>query len=107
MKILKTHNVPNSVVVKVLSEIQEKGFELGQLALRVNEYSVKFNKCDRGEELVEALVEMGLKEITAVLIANIVPKDEEELRALTNFEAETPEPEKMKEILGKVQELCS
>jgi len=107
MKILKSRNVPNSVVVKILSEIQEKQFDLGQLALRVNEYSVKFNKCPNGEQLVEALLDLNLKEITAVLIANIVPKDKEEVRALTNFEAETPSPEKIEAILNKVKEFCS
>lgn len=107
MKTLQSRNVPNSLVVKILKEIQEKGFELDQLAIRVSEYANKFNKCSRGEELVEELTSMGIKEITAVLIANIVPKTPDEVKALSNFEPELPDEETINKILEKVSEYCS
>ena len=107
MKTLHSRNVPNSLVVKILRELQEKGFELDQLAIRVGEYVTKFNKCEKGEELVEDLVSMGLKEITAVLIANIVPQNPDEVKALSNFEPELPDEDTIQKILEKVADYCS
>ncbi|MCD6324041.1 MAG: hypothetical protein J7L55_02910 [Desulfurococcales archaeon] len=106
MKILHTRNLTYSEVSKILDDIRGRGYELDQLALRVNEYVKKFSKCNDWENLLKDLSEMGLKEITAVMIANIVPKNEDEVKALLNFEAEDLPHEKIEEILQKVSQHC-
>jgi DNA-directed RNA polymerase subunit F len=106
MKIIDSRNLTYLEVAKIIDEIKSKGYELDQLAIRVNEYANKFNKCKGAQSLVKELLEIGLKEISAVMIANIVPQNEDEVKALLNFEHEIPDAEVIKKILEKVKAHC-
>jgi len=106
MKVLGSRNVTNGEVKQIIEDIRNKGFELDQLAIRVEEYTRKFNKCSKGEELVEELINGGLTEITAVMIANIVPKNKDEVKALLTFEHKNISDELVKDILQKVSKYC-
>ena len=106
MKILNYRNITYAEVEKILRDLLNKGVKLDQLAIRVLEYVSKFNKCENAEELVKKLVSMGLKEITAVMISNVVPQTIDELKSLMNFEGEIPNEDKLKSILNIIKELC-
>jgi len=106
MRIKSYRNVTYDTVIKIIEDLKSKGIELDSLSIRVSEYLHKFTKCDKGEELVKALIEKGLNEITSVMIANIVPKNIDELRSLLNFETQTFNEEKLNEILALVNSFC-
>lgn len=91
---------------KLIKKLIEEHIEVDQLVMRVNEYSIKFNRCKDPESLIEALKEKGLLEITAVMIANIYPKSLDELRALMNFESKTYDDSELEEILNIIDEKC-
>ena len=107
MKVIISKNVINGEVLEILEDLKSRNYELDQLALRVRDYVRRFNKCGKGKSLVEELVNKGLKEITAVIIANIVPKSIDEVRVLTTFEPESPSEETLNEILELVNNYCS
>ncbi len=107
MKIINYRNITYAEVEKILRSLLDKGIKLDQLAIRVLEYVTKFNKCERAEELVKRLTALGLKEITAVMISNVVPQTIDELKSLMNFEGEMPSEDKLNEILSIVKELCA
>ncbi|MEM1796916.1 MAG: hypothetical protein QXM97_04175, partial [Zestosphaera sp.] len=74
MKIISSQNITYAKIQKMIEELAEKGVELESIELRVLDYLRKFNKCKQGDELVKELEKRGFNEITAVMIANIVPK---------------------------------
>ncbi len=106
MKIVDYRNIPYSEVKKILERLREEGVELDQLAMSVLEYVSKFSKCSNAEELVSELLKLGLKEITAVLIANLKPTSLEELRILLTFEPEAPEKDVLENIISIVNKYC-
>ncbi len=107
MRIINYRNIPYAEVERIIRELMERKVELDQITMRVFEYVSKFNRCKRAEDLVKALKDMGFKEITAVIIANIVPKSIDELKVLMIFEGEIPSEERLNEVLSKVKEICS
>ncbi len=106
MKIINYRNIPYAEVTKIIKGLMEKGVELDQITMRVYEYVSKFTKCKKASELVSTLTSAGLREITAVIIANILPRSVDELKALMNFEDEIPGEDKLNEILSKINEVC-
>jgi len=106
MKIISYRNIPCSTVAKLIKKLIDENVELDQLTMRVYEYVNKFNKCKEAEKLADELKNLGFLEITSVMIANIVPKTLDELRALMNFEAEIPPKEKLEEVLELVKSIC-
>jgi len=106
MRIISSKNLTNGEVLEILEDLKARTYELDQLALRVEDYVRRFNKCKRNKELVEELINRGFKEITATLIANIAPQKVEELRALTTFEAESLPEERLKEVLSLISSYC-
>ena len=107
MKIISSKNITNEEVLEILEDLKSRSYELDQLALRVEDYARKFNKCKKSKELVNELINKGFKEITAVIIANIVPQSLDEVKALTTFEPETPSEETLKKVLDLVNNYCS
>ncbi len=106
MRIVDSRNLTYLEVARIIDEIKNKGYELDQLAIRVSEYVNKFSKCKDAQSLVKELLEAGLKEITAVMIANIVPQNDDEVKALLNFEHELHDTEAVKKILEEVKAHC-
>ena len=92
---------------KMIEDLVERGVELESIELRVLDYLRRFNKCKRASELVEELKKRDFNEITAVMIANIVPKDIETLKILLNFENRTHDEESLNEIIKMTSEYCS
>lgn len=107
MKLLSSRNATYAEVQKILEGLVKEGVELESIEMRVLDYLRRFNKCQRGDELAKKLEEKGLSEITAVLIANIVPKDLETLKILLNFESKTLEEETLNEVLNTVTAYCT
>ncbi|MEM0085643.1 MAG: hypothetical protein QXV93_02770 [Zestosphaera sp.] len=107
MKIISSQNITYAKIQKMIEELAEKGVELESIELRVLDYLRKFNKCKQGDELVKELEKRGFNEITAVMIANIVPKDIETLKILLNFENKSYEEEFLNEVLKTISEYCS
>ncbi len=107
MRVKSYRNVTYDTVIKIIEDFKSRGLELDSLSMRVFEYLRKFTKCNKGEELVKALMEKGLNEITSVMIANIVPKNIDELKSLLTFETQTFNEEMLNEILSLVNSFCS
>ncbi len=106
MKIKNVRNIPNPTVVKVLEDLERMNIELTQLAIRVREYAKKFSKCAKAEELVSKLKELGLDDVTAVVIANIVPKTPDEVRVIYDKKAKPLDEEMIKKILDLTASYC-
>ncbi len=106
MRIVNYRNITYSEVYKIIGKLRDSKYPVDQITVRVHEYAEKFSKCSRAEELVKELKKMGLLEITAVMIANIVPKDPDEVRILLNFESRSLSSEDIGSILSKVKEFC-
>jgi len=106
MKLKEARNIPYSTVMKILEELESKEVGLSQLALRVKDYVRRFNKCARGEELVKALVELGIDEATAVMIANIVPETPDEVRVIYDRKPQPLDEETIKKILDITASYC-
>ncbi|RLG82124.1 MAG: hypothetical protein DRO09_01015 [Thermoprotei archaeon] len=106
LKITDYKNVPYGKILDVIKELLLSGRELDQIALRVNEYVNKFNKCSNYESALKKLLELGLKDVTAVLIVNIVPSTIDELKPLMNFEGEVPSKDKLEEIIKVIKSEC-
>jgi len=106
MRIINYRNIPYDTVAKLIKELIEKNVELDQLTMRVNEYVNKFNKCRNAEELVNELKNLGLLEITSVMVANVAPKTLDELKSLMNFEPNVPSEDKLEEIIELIKRKC-
>lgn len=103
MKILSYKHLTYSEVVKLLKKLVDSGEGVSSMMMRVYEYVTRMNKCDRGDEIVSKLIDMGFKEVTAVMLVNNCPKSLDEVRVMLNFEDRTPDTdvlEKVLEILG-------
>jgi len=106
MKIINYRNIPYSTVAKLIRELIDKNVELDQLTMRVNEYVNKFNKCQNAEALITDLKNLGLLEITSVMVANIAPKSVDNLKSLMNFEPDIPPEDKLEEIIELIKKKC-
>jgi len=106
MRIINYRNIPYDTVAKLIKELIEKNVELDQLTMRVNEYVNKFNKCRNAEELVNELKNLGLLEITSVMVANVAPKTLDELKSLMNFEPNVPSEDKLEKVIELIKSKC-
>ena len=106
MRIINYRNIPYDTVAKLIKELIEKNVELDQLTMRVNEYVNKFNKCRNAEELVNELKNLGLLEITSVMVANVAPKTLDELKSLMNFEPNAPSEDKLEKVIELIKSKC-
>ncbi|MEO3992822.1 MAG: hypothetical protein QN229_00680 [Desulfurococcaceae archaeon TW002] len=107
MKIVSSRNISYAEMLKTIENLVERGVELESIELRVLDYLRRFNKCKQGDELVKELEKQGFSEITAVMIANIFPKDIETLKILLNFENKSYDEEFLGEVLKIINEYCS
>ena len=62
---------------------------------------------DKSRELVEKLVEQGVKEVVAVAIANICPRSQGELMAILQMDRSISVVDVASKIYGVVREYCS
>ncbi|MDT7887741.1 MAG: RNA polymerase Rpb4 family protein [Desulfurococcales archaeon] len=108
MRILSFREAPLPSVKKILLETEARGVKLQDLQRRVLEHATIFSKCreDKTEELVEKLMGLGLREVTAVHVVNICPRTKDELLSLLNFEQRMPDEEHMEKILEMLGEHC-
>ncbi len=106
MRIKEVRNIPYGTVVRILEELEKKNVGLSQLAIRVKDYVEKFNKCSKGEELVEELRNLGIDDATAVIIANIVPKTPDEVKVIFDRKPKPPDEEFIKKILDLTSSYC-
>jgi DNA-directed RNA polymerase subunit F len=108
LKILSFREVPLPSVKKMLLETEARGAKLQDLQRRVLEHATIFSKCseDKVDELVDKLLGLGLREITAAHVINICPRTKDELISLLNFEQKMPSEENMEKILELLSEYC-
>ncbi|MFN3268191.1 MAG: DNA-directed RNA polymerase subunit F [Zestosphaera sp.] len=106
MKIISSRNISYAEMLKMIEDLVERGVELESIELRVLDYLRRFNKCKQGDELVKELEKQGFSEVTAVMIANISPKDIETLKILLSFENKNYDEEFLSEVLKIVSEYC-
>lgn len=74
---------------------------------RVYEYASKMVRCVNGDEVVNRLIKLGLKEITAVMLVNNCPKSVDEIKLLLNFEGKTFKDEELDKVLEVLSSCCS
>ncbi len=115
MQVIGFKEIPIPIVKKILEEELKKQEALGitldlsSLAYRTKEYVDEVSKCDseKAERAYNRLLEKGLREITAAILVNILPKTVDEARILLNFEPRTLTTEEIEEILRILEEECS
>lgn len=105
MKILEVRNIPLALVRKKLAESQERGFVVRSIAKRTMELADLLDKCEQPEELYGKLLNLGLKDLTASMVVDIAPRNEEEVKILLNFE-ESVSNEVVSKILELVNTYC-
>ncbi len=120
INIISEQYLPIPVVKKILDEYRrrveavrsEESLEetIAESTLRrTYDYLEKVSKCsaEKAEQAVEKLKEKGLKEVTAVMFVNIVPRTVDEARPLLVFEERVLTTEELEEILRILHEYCS
>lgn len=106
MKILRIKNIPLALVLKKLVECEEKGLIVKGLAKRTMELAEILKKCDNPEELYEELIKLGLRDLTASMIVDVAPKNQDEVKILLNFESSSVTDELISKIVGLVSNYC-
>ncbi len=104
MKIKEIKSVPNDVAREIL-EKKEKEREFTFEQRNALETLRKFKKLEAkdAEKLVEELKALGLRERQAVLIANIMPEDKDDLRVVLYKEYASFSEEEINKILQTVK----
>ncbi len=108
MKVLSRRYVPIPVAKRILDEVLPYVQE-NPLVQRTYEYLMRFAKCDAeaAERAVRRLIEeLGLSELTAVNLVNIVPESVHEARAILEVEGRVVEPEKVEKAVSIVKQEC-
>ncbi|RLG77964.1 MAG: hypothetical protein DRO12_00795 [Thermoprotei archaeon] len=95
-------------VKKLLEAEIKKGDKVSELIQVVYEYAKELSHCpeDSAEKIMDELVNMGFKRITAAMIINIRPRIVDELRPLLVFESEIPEEEVLNKVLELLDKYC-
>lgn len=112
VKVDEVRLISNSEALKYLKEYSEiernKTGTVPLLVQRVTEYLYKFNKVlpERAEELRKKLSSFNLKEETIVMVMNICPQSQEELRPLLILEERVLETEHLDKIISLLKEYC-
>ncbi|MEM1537622.1 MAG: hypothetical protein QXK12_06130 [Candidatus Nezhaarchaeales archaeon] len=108
MEIKAMEEVP---LVKVKAILEKLASEVGELKYHQQvtlDYSSKFSKAplEKIEELVQRLTkEKGLSKLTAIQIANILPREIDELRPLLSREGRTFLRTDLEAILDLIKEV--
>lgn len=114
MEIIEFKEIPIPLVKKILEEELKKQEKLGirldisSLAYRTHEYVEAVSKCnsERAERAFQKLLSLGVKEITAAMLINIVPQSIDEVRTLLNFESKTFTTEEIEQMLKILEDEC-
>ncbi|MCS7108150.1 MAG: hypothetical protein RMH77_01040 [Sulfolobales archaeon] len=106
MELLTYRHLTYSEVVEILRKLMESK-EFSHMVSRVYEYASKMVKCVDGAKVVEELVKLGLKEITAVMLVNNCPNSVDEILTLLNFEGRTSEQEELNKISEILKSCCT
>lgn len=108
MKVLSFKHLTYSEVAKLIRKLMDyEGGNVSHMVSRVFEYVSKLSKCDEPEPVVSELINLGLKEVTAVMLVNNCPKSTDEVRAFLNFEEKAVNEELLNKILEVVSRCCS
>ena len=108
MKVLEQRYVPLPVAKKIVEELGDIVQENPLLA-RTYEYLSRFSKCDANaaERAVKRLIdEVGLSEIVAVNIVNVLPQSIHEIRPILELERRVLSTEEVEKILNVLREEC-
>ena len=108
MRVVSQRYVPLPVAKKILEAVSELVQE-NPIVARTYEYLSRFSKCDaeKAERAVKRLIEeLGLSEIVAVNIVNILPQTIHEVRPLLELEPRTLTPEEVEKIVEILKEEC-
>lgn len=106
MRILEVRNIPLALALKKLSESERKGLIVKGLAKRTMELAEALKKCDEPERLYEGLIKLGLTDLTASMIVDIAPRNQDEVKLLLSFESSSISDERISEILSLVASYC-
>ncbi len=106
MELLSYRHLTYSEVAELLKNLMSSGEEFSHMVSRVYEYASKMVRCVNGGEVVEELVKLGLKEVTAVMLVNNCPGSVDEVRVLLNFESKVFESEELERILEILSGCC-
>ncbi len=108
MKVLSFKHLTYSEVAKLIKKLMDyEGSSVSHMVSRVFEYVSKLSKCKEPEPVLNELTNLGLKEVTAVMLVNNCPNSVDEVRALLNFEEKTADDELLNRILEIVGKCCS
>jgi DNA-directed RNA polymerase subunit F len=108
LKIVSKRYVPIPVAKRILDETAALA-EGNPLVQRTYEYLTRFSKCDpdSAERAVRRLIEeVGLSELVAVNLVNIVPESVHEVRSIVEMESKVLETSKIEKILSILREEC-
>lgn len=107
MELLFYKHLTYSDVMKLLKNLLDSGEEFSYMVSRVYEYASKMARCVSSDEVVDGLIKLGLKEITAVMLVNNCPSSRDEVKALLNFESKTFTDEELEKVLEILSSCCS
>lgn len=111
-QILDYRDIPNPIAKKILEEYFSKlsstdiVSESARSAFEYLQTLTTICEPDKAEELAAKLREFKLKDITIVLIINILPKTIDELRMLLSFETVIPDEGALSSILELIDKYC-
>lgn len=103
-ELLSQRDISLGAVKKILAKRKKKS-ELSYEQNTALEYSAAFAPCTekKAEELIEELQKVGkIDREAAVMIANIAPKDEDDLRVILEKKLKRLEPKEIKKVLDLV-----
>lgn len=103
MRVLEVRNIPLVLALKKLAECEKKGLVVKGLAKRTMELAETLKKCENPEELYKELTRLGISDLTASMIVDIVPRNDGEVKILLALE---PSPA-VDEVVSKVVDLVS
>ena len=100
--------IPIPLVKKLLEEEIRRREKVPNLLQSVYEHVKKLAYCpeEAAEKLMEELVSMGFKRITAAMIINIRPRILDELRTLLVFESRVPDEDVLNRVLELLDKHC-
>ncbi|MEM2207575.1 MAG: hypothetical protein QXG17_02665 [Sulfolobales archaeon] len=106
MRILEVKSIPLAIALKKLVECERKGLIVKGLAKRTMELAEVLSKCSSPGELYEELIRLGLNDLTASMIVDVTPKNQDEVKILLNFESSNIDNEVISKIVDLVSKYC-
>lgn len=107
MRVLSYRHLTYSEVAELLKKLMDSSESVSSMITRVYEYASRMSRCSRGGEVVNELVGMGFKEVTAVMLVNNCPRSLDEVRTLLNFEDRVPDAEVLDRALKLLSDCCT